>query len=146
MRKIDKIHIHHSESPTIKDWEKHGSEYIFNWIRNWHMKKRNFVDIGYHFVVMPDGNIWEGRPISVKPASIENHNSGAISLCFIGNFDIEDLPEKEKTSMVIKIQKLCEEYNIPIDNDHIIFHREQDDEKTCPGMKIKKNEFLKFNE
>lgn len=73
MRTIN-LHIIHCSDSRIGD---------VNTIRQWHIE-RGFADIGYHFVITPDGTIAMGRPISVVGAHCENHNHNSLGTCLIG--------------------------------------------------------------
>ena len=55
MRRIDKIILHCSAT-------QEGKNIKTETIRKWHLK-RGWRDIGYHFVVLLDGTVEEGRPM-----------------------------------------------------------------------------------
>ncbi len=94
-----KIVVHHTASPNsiknIKQTLKIGYEL--------HVITRGFTDIGYHFLISPDGEIFEGRRArKYNPGEphigedgagngvIGGHslgkNAGSIGICLIGNF------------------------------------------------------------
>lgn len=76
MRKIDTIVIHCSATPE-------GRAVSVSTIRNWHLK-RGWRDIGYHYVIGLNGEIWPGRPVSQKGAHVRGHNTGSIGICYVG--------------------------------------------------------------
>jgi hypothetical protein len=76
MRKIDTIVIHCSATPE-------GRAVSVSTIRDWHLK-RGWRDIGYHFVIGLDGEIWTGRPIEQKGAHVRGHNATSIGICYVG--------------------------------------------------------------
>ncbi|MBD8875448.1 N-acetylmuramoyl-L-alanine amidase [Roseibium polysiphoniae] len=76
MRKIDTIVIHCSATPD-------GRPVSVATIRKWHMD-RGWNDIGYHFVVGLQGEIWPGRPVEAKGAHVRGHNSHTIGICYVG--------------------------------------------------------------
>lgn len=135
-RSISAIHIHHTWKPTKADYV--GEETIYG-MWEYHTKTNSWSDIGQHFSVAPDGAIWDGRDLNRDPASIENHNKGAISIEIIGNFDVEILKGPQKKAVIELIRtllKVCD-----LSKQAIIFHREHST-KTCPGKNIQKDEFL----
>jgi len=140
MREINQIHIHHTEKPTLKDFNGENHIDIFESIKYYHVHFRKFQDIGYNFLIFPDGLTMDGRPIEIKPASIKYHNTGAVAICMIGNFDYEQPTKLQMDTMKYRIQNLMDKYNI--ESNKIIFHREFSD-KTCPGNNIQKDEFMK---
>lgn len=66
------------------------------------------ADIGYHYVIMPDGTIVEGRDIRargahVKPENDELNNpvagnSGSLGIALVGDFDLGDEPTSEQVA------------------------------------------------
>lgn len=137
-RSITAIHIHHTWKPTKDDYV--GEKTIYG-MWEYHTKTNGWSDIGQHFSVAPDGTIWDGRDLNRDPASIENHNKGAISIEIIGNFDVEILKGPQKKSVIELVRtllKVCD-----LGKESIIFHREHS-KKSCPGKNIQKNEFLEW--
>ena len=47
MRKIDKIILHCSGTPELKDFDVED-------IRDWHVNGNNWSDVGYHFIIKLD--------------------------------------------------------------------------------------------
>jgi N-acetylmuramoyl-L-alanine amidase len=52
-------------------------------------QRRGFIDIGYHYLVMPSGRAFEGRPTEALGAHVRGFNRGTIGLCLAGDFDVE---------------------------------------------------------
>ena len=67
MREINSIVVHCSATPP-------SSDIVVNEIREWHVKEKNWSDVGYHFVVKRDGTIEDGRPVKRPGAHVKNHN------------------------------------------------------------------------
>ncbi len=75
MNRIERVVIHHSAS---------GRSTTFAQIRRWHVE-RGFSDIGYHFVVLANGRIRQGRPLPVTGAHARGKNSTSIGICAVGD-------------------------------------------------------------
>jgi hypothetical protein len=94
-------------------------------------------DIGYHFGVEVVGTEYEalvGRPLDVKGAHCPQGgmNDKAIGICIVGNFD-SVLPNP-KALVVLStrlLRPLMRQFNIT--PDRIVFHRDYNPTKTCPG-------------
>jgi hypothetical protein len=56
-------------------------------IQNKHMDKNKWDDVGYHFLVHPDGTIYEGRSLVFKGSHVEMANTGKIGILVMGNFE-----------------------------------------------------------
>lgn len=111
MRKIDTIVIHCSATPE-------GRAVSVSSIRQWHLD-RGWRDIGYHFVIGLNGEIWPGRPISQRGAHVRGHNTGSIGICYVGGItnDGKKTPKDtrtpdQKTALVSLIRGLQADYPI----------------------------------
>lgn len=64
-------------------------------IQRLHQIINGWSDIGYHIIIFPSGNAYEGRPLGVGGAHTIGHNT-KIGICFAGNFEKERLtPQAE---------------------------------------------------
>jgi hypothetical protein len=107
-----------------------------------------FYDIGYHFIVGPDGTIYEGRDIGVRG----NHaypNSGRIGILWLGDFnpgyDISDPrygqtdPNDDKSGPTVAQFQATVDLIVDLDSqygiDNIYGHREapHTNPTACPG-------------
>lgn len=84
--KTDYIILHHSAG--------HGTPQS---IHAEHLRS-GYVGIGYHFYIRKDGSVYRGRPINVTGAHCLGYNSKSIGVCFEGNFENEEMTEKQKES------------------------------------------------
>ena len=50
---------------------------------------RGWIDLGYHFVIMPSGRIYEGRPPHAVGAHAIGHNRHSLGVALAGDFDVE---------------------------------------------------------
>ena len=80
MRKIDEIIVHCTAT-------KAGQSFDVEDVRRWHLQ-RNFRDIGYHFLVLLDGTVQQGRTIAEVGAHCTGHNTRSIGVCYVA-----DLPQ-----------------------------------------------------
>lgn len=76
LRPITEIIVHCTATPE-------GKDYSVEQIRQAHLA-RGFSDIGYHFVVMRDGTVREGRPLGVAGAHTKGHNANSIGVSYVG--------------------------------------------------------------
>lgn len=131
------IMIHHSltrDSETVS-WSA---------IRDYHIKKQNWFDIGYHFGVEWAGLSYEalvGRPLDMFGAHCKEGgmNNKAIGICVVGNYDLVIPPSKALEVLCKRlIMPLARIYKIPVTKDRIVFHREYATYKSCPGFNFTK--------
>lgn len=63
---------------------QNGKEYPLERMRQDHLA-RGFLDIGYHKLIQPNGQVENGRPLNVVGAHVADHNRGNIGICLIGS-------------------------------------------------------------
>lgn len=51
-------------------------------IREWHLA-RGWSDIGYHYVVLPNGHVASGRPLHLDGAHCKGHNKNTLGIVMI---------------------------------------------------------------
>jgi len=83
MRHLDEIIIHCAATPLNWLPGATAAEKV-NEIRRWHVKERNWSDIGYSHIIDRDGTIALGRPIERAGAHTKGHNSNSVGICLIG--------------------------------------------------------------
>ena len=89
MRRIDMIILHCSAT-------KEGQHFTAKDIDYWH-RLRGYTMIGYHFVVLLDGRVEEGRPLTMVGAHTYGHNVHSIGVCYIGGLDIDGNAKDTRT-------------------------------------------------
>lgn len=76
MRTINEIIIHCTDTEL-------GNDYSVTEIDKWH-RKRGFAEIGYHYIIHPDGMIDIGRAVTKVGAHCKGHNRYTIGVAYIG--------------------------------------------------------------
>jgi len=129
--KPEKIILHHTWLPAQAQYA--GSSTIRG-IQNYHMDdpSTGWMDIGYHFLIGPDGLIYQGRPEDVVGAHCPP-NVNMVGVCVIGNYDPNHdlLNEKIETSLINLLSWLSSNYKI--DPRLYYYGHRNFSSKTCPG-------------
>ena len=94
-RTINEIIVHCSATPE-------GKDYTLDTIRQWH-RQRGFSDIGYHYVIHPDGTVEEGRDVNIAGAHCSGHNSKSIGICYIGGMTADNKKAKDTRTDAQKV-------------------------------------------
>ena len=128
-----KIVIHHTASPT--EVRRSGKSFPVDvaMIREWHMTK-GWSDIGYHFLIMPDGRCEEGRPLYRPGAhcNIGHRNFIGIGIGLVGNFSEIEVPDAQFSGLVTKVVQLMEAFRLGV--EAVELHRDVPGVATeCPG-------------
>ena len=144
-REITHIQIHHTWKPTLAQYSSSADkEGIILGMYNYHVDVKGMSDIAQHFTVVPAG-LWSGRPLTKSPGGFRitptgDPNKGGICLEFLGNFDQgeEVLTGPQLENGIRLIRAIIKRFP----KVAIIFHREKDATKSCPGTGISKDWFL----
>jgi len=108
--KVTKIFIHHTASTVDLDDPMKAIRDIYYF----HTITRGWGDIGYNYIIDPQGNIYEGRAggDGVVGAHAGPGNIGSVGIAVLGNYQDNDVPEPVIHSLVALINAKSKQYNI----------------------------------
>ncbi len=89
-RIINEIIVHCTATPA-------GRDVSVDDIRRWHTRERGWRDIGYHWVVLPDGTVQPGRPMEQEGAHCKGHNRHSVGVCYVGGIGAKGKPADTRT-------------------------------------------------
>ncbi|MEN3043847.1 MAG: N-acetylmuramoyl-L-alanine amidase [Candidatus Hydrothermales bacterium] len=115
--------IHHTATPK-KEYQ--GD---INYLDRIHREK-GFIMIGYHFIIAPDGKVFEGRKINEEGAHTKRFNS-FLGIALIGNFEEEEMEKRQLFSLLNFMSYLEKIFFINKFSFHFMLN-----EKTLCGKKI----------
>lgn len=130
-RKINKIIVHCTATPECR-------EVTIDDVRRWHVEERGWSDVGYHFLVLIDGTIQEGRPLKRSGAHTKGHNKDSIGVAYVGGMSVDmseakdTRTEEQKETLVNLLCDLKDAYG-----GTIYGHRDFSN-KECPSFDAKK--------
>jgi len=123
--------LHHTQGNSPKNFDAAVQEMQF--IQDYHQNGRGWIDIAYHFLISPQGDIFEGRPINVVGAHVLNWNTANVGVSIMGNYHppVNQIPTKETLNSFVEMGKyLKSTYNISVSS----FYAHRDIGSTdCPG-------------
>lgn len=126
MRTITLIIIHCSATPE-------GRSLTFEACRMEHIRYRGFRDIGYHFYITRDGEIYCGRSLECIGAHCKGHNRHSVGICYEGGLDARRLPADTRTpaqrgSLLALLRELKQRFPRAL----IVGHHDLNPQKACP--------------
>lgn len=135
--------VHHTVSPPSS-----GGDFAarLRQTQAYHMDSRGWCDVGYHFFVTLDGQLWEAREARFLGAHVGSSNPNNVGIVFVGCFTPGDSTCEQAgfgptTPPEVMIQAggrmiglLATEYAITVDDQRVLGHREHPGANTgCPG-------------
>lgn len=92
---------------------------------------QGWSDIGYNYVIMPSGRVYEGRGYNVVGAHTANHNTGTIGVCFAGNYEVVK-PSRAQLVAYRRLVRLLKKHGAQI--RRVRGHKQMPNQATaCPG-------------
>ena len=158
-REIEAIYLHCTAT-------KPGVPVSVESIRRYHVDVRGWSDIGYHYLVQPDGRIDAGRPVDRPGGHVRGDNKRTVGVSMVGNWDeaepARDDPQIWNTGVLIA--KLLRLYNLSVIKHDggvmhyglvdgtAILHRDAhlvramvpNPHKSCPGKNIETEQFYGY--
>jgi len=128
-----RITVHHEG--TKLEAGNDAAKKIMN-IQAWGMgKDRNWTDIPYHFLIAPDGNIFEGRNVNtVGETATEYDPAGHLLINCLGNLEVQEVTAQQLNSLVRLIAYCSKKYSLPLET--LATHRDHSKQTTCPGKNL----------
>lgn len=112
-------------------------------IRRYHQQVLGWSDIGYHYLLLPDGSVHPGRPLAKAGAHVRGANAHSVGICCLGAGDAFPVNRGYMTaamwrSLVTQVRDLQHRFGIPAAG--VMGHREfpsgRAQHKTCPGWDV----------
>ena len=134
-RPISEIIFHCAATPEGREFDRSD-------INAWH-KQRGWSMIGYHYVILRNGTIQEGRPIGMVGAHCEGHNTGTIGIVYIGGLTADgkkpkDTRTPEQISAALGlVSALRDKFKI---GRRVRGHNEYNKGKACPSFNVAKDQ------
>lgn len=101
-RTIKKIIVHHSASPPNTTVAQ---------IDEWH-KARGWKGIGYHWVLLENGQWEAGRKENTAGAHTKGHNKDSIGVCVTGNFELYHMPAPRFACLMDLLGSLVQRHDL----------------------------------
>ena len=127
------VSFHH----TGAAWSgKPGPEQYLRNIQRFHTgPQREWEDIAYHFLIDLEGNVWEGRPATVRGnPSIYYDPTGLVLISYLGDYGSKELTDQQLAAGAQTAAWVIRQYGIA-PTAPITGHRDHAP-TTCPGTNI----------
>ena len=122
------IVIHHTASPM----SSYRGAASIRQVQNYHMNSNHWRDIGYHFLIGPDGKIYRGRSEN-RVGAHAPPNSGRLGISLVGNFQNDRLSRSAQSALVSLLGYLCGRYGI---SERAVKAHRDVGQTACPGRNV----------
>lgn len=96
-------------------------------------KGLGWAGIGYHYVVYKDGTVCQCRQDNVQGCHAGDANYNSLGICFVGNYNIEDMPIEQIKAGQELIKYLSGKYGL---NSSNVYKHKDFMNTDCPGAKF----------
>lgn len=136
---VKKIIVHHTATSS----NPKNPEESIRAIYYYHSVTRGWGDIGYNYIIAPDGTMYQGRAgeDGVVAGHASGHNTGTVGIALLGNFEEDQMPGEMMQALTALIYEKAELHGIDVDGSgkyrgktllNVLGHRDVD-ATACPG-------------
>lgn len=123
--------VHHTAGSMPRD--ENGERAEMRSIQRAHFAN-GWSDIGYNYVIMPSGRVYEGRGYGIRGAHTINHNRQTIGVSFAGNYDVKK-PTRRSLRAYRQLMRRLRDHGARI--DRVRGHQQMPNQSTaCPGKHL----------
>lgn len=138
-KEVKKIIIHH----TATNGSLNDPEESIRAIYYYHAVTRGWGDIGYNYIITPDGQIFQGRAgdEGVVAGHASGYNTGTIGIALLGNYEENPVPGDMMQALTALVYEKADFHNIDVNKtgtyrgekmENLLGHRDVD-ATACPG-------------
>lgn len=145
--KVQQLFVHHTAGANFETRPKATMRAIY-W---YHAVRQGWCDIGYNFVISPDGRIFEGRwarnyaPFelhdserrdgrAVAGAHVAGYNSGSVGISLMGNYSEVQLPPAARRTLAEVLAWEADRHNLDPEGVHRYRNPETGATKRLPRI------------
>jgi len=131
MTPINSITVHHTAMPPPS---RYSTIAQLKQIQDIHTQDNGWADMGYHFIVDPNGQVWEGRRLMYQGAHAGGAaNIGNVGVCLMGDFDSSRVPAAQMNGLSDLVLALRTQFGVA--KSEVRTHREWK-ATACPGQHL----------
>jgi peptidoglycan hydrolase-like amidase len=146
-KEIDLIVVHHTAVAVAGD-KRSGVERV-RAIYAYHAQSRGWGDVGYHYLIDEEGQIYEGKAGGkyVVAGHAYCNNVNTIGIALLGNFEVEKPSQDQMRALQWLLDDLADEYDVDV-GDNATYHGETYSSPilghgdllstSCPGFYVRK--------
>ena len=87
-----------------------GGDVSAHTVHEWHLQRKGFGGIGYHYLIRSDGGIERGRPEQMRGVHASAANADSIAIALTGNFETRLPTTQQMASLVRLVRDIRDRY------------------------------------
>jgi hypothetical protein len=130
--RIERITLHH----LGERWNAEADPAAYlRWMQNWSRLTKRWADIPYHYVIAPDGRVFEARPEALPGDTNTGYDTrGHALIMLLGNFEEQDPTAAQLDASVALMARLARRHGLTA--ERIASHRDVSEGTVCPGARL----------
>ena len=134
MNGVSRITVHHDANNAAGLTGQAAVKHRLNSIRDAHMRRGStWVDIGYHYIIDPDGRVWEGRPLNIEGAHVASTNDHNLGVMLLGNFEQHRPTGAQLSVLDLFLAEQMQTHRVPLSR---VFTHKELKPTECPGVHL----------
>ncbi|MBX3357879.1 MAG: N-acetylmuramoyl-L-alanine amidase [Phycisphaeraceae bacterium] len=135
MNGVSRITVHHDGLPPVALRSTSDVTARLEQIRRGHISRRPlpFADIGYHYVIDPQGRVWEARSVVYQGAHVQDNNEHNIGILVLGNFNEQRPTPQALGSLDQFLAQEMARYRVPLSR---VYTHQEIRSTECPGRSL----------
>ncbi len=126
---VHRVTVHHQGEVWPED---KAVEPYLRALQRWSRQSRGWRDLPYHYIVAPDGQVYQGRPASVPGDTNTDYNpQGHVQVMLLGNFELQQPTPAQWDSAVALVGHLLRSHGLGL--TALGTHRQYTAQTVCPG-------------
>ncbi len=131
--RVTRITIHHDGMNPFTSTSQSESARRLELIRQSHVNKRGWADIGYHYIIDPAGRVWQGRSVQYQGAHVQDQNEGNLGIMCMGNYDRQVATTAMVSSLTRFLASQMKLYGVATRR---VYTHQEINPTECPGRSI----------
>ncbi|MBX9735553.1 MAG: peptidoglycan recognition protein family protein [Phycisphaerales bacterium] len=131
--RVSRITVHHDGMNPFTSTSQNESARRLELIRQSHVNKRGWADIGYHYILDPAGRVWQGRSVQYQGAHVQDQNENNLGIMCMGNYDRQSPTPAMLTSLMRFVGSQMKLYGVPTNR---VYTHQEINPTECPGRSI----------
>jgi hypothetical protein len=95
---------------------------------------RGWKSIAYHYLIGPDGKVYQGAPAGKRTIHAQAGNASTIGVCLIGNFTKETLEAPQRDALLRTMAHAYRTHGISPEAP--VYPHKHFKKKDCPGRSV----------